>query len=83
MGTEKVSLTLDGQLLAEARSAVGGRGLSGYINRALGYQLQHDRLTGYLAELEKEHGPIDTQVLEEVRRAWPAPEEKPRLRRSA
>lgn len=58
MGTEKVSLTLDGQL-------------------------QPGRLTGYLADLEKEHGPIDTQVHEEVRRAWPVPEEKPRPRRNS
>lgn len=83
MRTEKVSLTLDGQLLTEARQVVGVRGLSGYVNRALDRQLQHDRLTGYLAELEKEHGPIDPEVLEEVRREWPAPGEKPRLRRSA
>ena len=83
MRTEKVSLTLDGQLLTEARQVVGTRGLSGYVNRALGHQLQHDRLAGLLAELEKEHGPIDPEVQEEVRRRWPAPGEKSRQRRSA
>lgn len=83
MRTEKVSLTLDGQLLTEARRVVGARGLSGYVNRALGQQLQHDRLAGLLAELEEEHGPIEPTVLKEVLEEWPAPGEKPRLRRSA
>lgn len=80
---EKVSLTLDEELLAEARQAVGSRKLSSYVNRALRHQLQHDRLTGLLAELEREHGPIEPQVIEEVRRAWPAPGEKAAKRRSA
>lgn len=82
MRTEKVSLSLEEELLSEARQAVGARGLSGYVNRALRHQLQHDRLTGLLAELEHEHGPIDSRILEEVRKEWPAPEETS-LRRSA
>jgi Arc/MetJ family transcription regulator len=83
MGTEKVSLTLDEALLAQAREVVGTRGLSSYVNRALSLQLQHDRLAGLLAELEQEKGPIEPQVMEEVRREWPAPGEKPGKRRSA
>ncbi len=84
MATEKVSLTLDEELVAEAREAVGVRGLSGYVNRALRHQLQHDRLTGLLVELEKETGPIEPELMEEVRRAWPAPgEKKTAKRRSA
>lgn len=47
----------------------------GTENRALRQQLQHDRLAGLLAELEQEHGSIDPQVMEEVRRAWPEPKE--------
>jgi len=82
MRTEKVSLTLEEDLLAEARATVGGRGLSSYVNRALRQQLQHDRLAGLLEELEREHGPIDVQLMEEVRQAWPEPERAPR-RRSA
>jgi len=82
MRTEKVSLTLEEELLAEARAAVGARGLSSYVNNALRHQLQHDRLTRLLAELEQEHGPIEPQVLEEVRQEWPAPGEQAR-RRSA
>jgi Arc/MetJ family transcription regulator len=44
MQTKKVSLTLDKDLLAEAREMAGSQKLSGYVNRALRLQLQHDRL---------------------------------------
>ncbi len=70
MRTEKVSLTLETELLAEARDVVLP-------------QLQHDRLTGLLAELKQEKGPIEPEAMEEVRRAWPAPGEKAARRRSA
>jgi hypothetical protein len=49
MRTEKVSLTLEEDLLTEAREVVGRRGLSSYVNRALRQQLQRDRLAGLLA----------------------------------
>jgi Arc/MetJ family transcription regulator len=81
MRTEKVSLTLEEELLTEAREAVGARGLSSYVNRALRQQLQHDRLAGLLAELEEKHGPIDPRVLEEVRKEWPTPQERVAKRR--
>lgn len=83
MRTEKVSLSLEEELLAEAREVAGVRGLSGYINRALRHQLQQDRVALFLAELDEEQGPVDPQVMEEVRRAWPAPGESSSKRRSA
>jgi len=73
MSTEKVSLTLDKHLLAEARAFAGGRALSRYLNRALRNQLQHDRIAGLLAEVEREQGPIDPRVMAEVRDEWPGP----------
>ena len=76
MRTEKVSLTLDGALLAEAREVVGSRKLSSYVNHALHLQLQHDRIASLLADLEEEKGPIERGVMEEVRKAWPSPEER-------
>jgi hypothetical protein len=82
MATEKVSLTLEEELVSEAREVGGARGLSGYVNRALRHQLQRDRITGFLAEVEQENGPIQPQVMEEVRRAWPAHGSKATARRS-
>jgi hypothetical protein len=69
---KKISLTLEQELVSEAREVAGPRGLSSYVNRALGHQLQHDRLAGLLDELEREAGPIDEDVMDEVRHAWPA-----------
>ncbi len=84
MSTEKVSLTLDRELVAEARQVAGGRALSSYLNRALRNQLQHDRIAGLLAELEREVGPIDPRTMAEVRTEWPAPGKRvTRRRRSA
>lgn len=83
MSTTKVSLTLDESLVSEAREAAGSRGLSSYVNRALGRQLQHDRLHGLLEELDRELGPIDPETMEEVRSAWPGPDERADERRSA
>ena len=73
MSTEKVSLTLEKELLAEARAVAGGRALSRYLNRALRNQLQHDRIAGLLVEIEQEQGPIDPRVMAEVRDEWPDP----------
>jgi hypothetical protein len=73
VSTEKVSLTLEKELLAEARAVSGGRALSRYLNRALRNQLQHDRIAGLLAEVEREQGPIDPRVMAEVRDEWPDP----------
>ena len=83
MATEKVSLSLDEELLAGAREVVGIRGLSGYVNRALRRQLQRDRVAALLAEFDSEFGPVDPQLEEEVRREWPAPAEATEKRRSA
>lgn len=55
MATEKVSLTLEEELVSEARATAGIRCLSRYVNRALRHQLQRDRLD----ELLDEHEPID------------------------
>lgn len=83
MATEKISLTLEESLLAQARERVGRRGLSRYVNRALQHQLQHDRLTNLLVEFDQVAGRVDPNVMEEVRRVWPDPTEKQSRRRSA
>ncbi len=80
MSIAKVSLSLDDDLVAAARSRVGGRGLSGYVNEALRRRLQRDRLLELLGQMEAAAGPVDPRILEEVRRAWPAPGEARRPR---
>lgn len=78
MTAAKVSLTLDEEVVSSARELAGPRGLSSYVNHALHRQLQHDRLTALLAELDAEAGPVDPQMMEEVRRLWPGPDAESR-----
>lgn len=74
MSVAKVSLTLDEEVVTSAREVAGPRGLSSYVNRALRRQLQRDRLTALLADMEAEHGPVDPEMMKEVRRLWPGPD---------
>ena len=71
MTTEKVSLTLDEDLVERARTAVGTRSLSGYVSEALRRQLQRDRLVAFLEAADRRVGPVAAEVMEEVRRSWP------------
>ena len=76
MSMSKVSLSIDEEVLAEARARAGRRELSSYVNEALRRQLQRDRLVELLSEMDAESGPVPDGVLEEARRPWrgaPAP----------
>ncbi len=78
MAVEKVSLTLDGELLRQAREAAGRRGLSGFVNDALRIKLQHERLRRLLDEMDLEFGAIPQQELQRARKVWPAAKKKTR-----
>ncbi len=67
MSTVKVSVTLDEQLVVEARRLVGGRGLSAFINEVVAQRLQQQRLLRLMAEMEAEHGAIDAATWRNAR----------------
>lgn len=71
MKTEKVSVSLDAALLAEARERAMGRSLSAYVNDGLRRQVLADRQRELLADWEQEFGPIPDDVLEEMKALWP------------
>lgn len=73
MAVSKVSLSIDEDLLTEARERAGRRELSSYVNAALRRQLQRDRLTELLAEMDAESGPVPEDVMEEARQLWRNP----------
>jgi post-segregation antitoxin (ccd killing protein) len=73
MAVEKVSVSVEREVLAQARERVGGRGLSAYLSEALRRQLRRDALSDLLAELREANGPVSREDMEEVRRLWPAP----------
>jgi post-segregation antitoxin (ccd killing protein) len=67
---QKVSVSLDEDVLAEARARVGGRGLSGLVNDALRSHLQQQRLQEWLLEQDTTHGPVPGELLDEARAEW-------------
>jgi Arc/MetJ family transcription regulator len=80
----KVSLSIEEDVLAEARERAGRRELSSYVSDALRRQLQHDRIGELLAQMDAESGPIPEDLMEEARKLWRGPGDSPkRKRRSA
>ncbi len=88
MAKEKVTLTLDADKVEELRSLVGARSLSAGVNAAIDAYVQRMRhlvaVDAWLAEMEREHGPIPGETLEWAARQvdrWQATAQ--RRRRSA
>jgi Arc/MetJ family transcription regulator len=81
MAVSKVSLSIDEEVLAEARDRAGRRELSSYVTDALRRQLQHDRLGELLAELDDTAGPIPDELMEEARQLWRGAVEGSKTRR--
>lgn len=71
MKTEKVSLSLDADLLAEARKHAHGHSLSSYVNAGLRQKVFNDRLGVLLDEWEDEFGPIPEEIVAEMTALWP------------
>jgi hypothetical protein len=68
MAKEKVTLTLDAGRLAELRGQVGSRSVSAAVDTALAAYLDKLRhfaaVDEWLAELDREHGPVPVETLE-------------------
>jgi predicted transcriptional regulator len=68
MAKEKVTLTLDGTQLDELRRLAGARSLSAAVDSAVSAYLVKWRhlaaIDDWLAELERDHGPVPPETLE-------------------
>ena len=62
MAMKKVSVTLDANLVAEAKSQVGEREFSRFINETLALRLQRQRFEQLERELTQEFGPIPEEA---------------------
>lgn len=69
-GAEKLSVSVPSELAKSVRRRVGPRGLSGFVARAMQHELEREQLAGFLAELDKELGPLPEAALTRARRAW-------------
>ena len=72
MATVKRSVTLDEELVAEALSFTGERGLSRLLNAGLRGQVLLERGRVLVEQFEADHGPIPEADLEAVDAQWPA-----------
>lgn len=70
MPVEKVSVSLDEDVVTEARARVGGRGLSALVNEALRRHLQRERVTEWLQEQDAHFGEVPSELLDDARRIW-------------
>lgn len=89
MAKEKVTLTLDSEQLAELRRMVGARSLSSTVDSAVAAYLARVRhltaVDDWLAELEREHGPIPAETLDwaaQLVERWAADGRAPKRRRA-
>jgi hypothetical protein len=68
MVKEKVTLTLDAENLAALRTLVGSRSLSATIDEAVAAHVARLRhlaaVDEWLADMEREHGPVPPETLE-------------------
>lgn len=69
-GVAKLSISVSRDLAKSVRKRVGARGVSGFAARALRHELQRLQLGDYLAQLDRELGPVPEEIVEEARRAW-------------
>ena len=67
---EKVSLSLDHDLVSEVRRRVGKRELSSFLNEALERRLQTDAVQEYLGDTDLRLGPIPADIAEGVDNAY-------------
>ncbi|MGD9704735.1 MAG: hypothetical protein AB7Q42_00555 [Acidimicrobiia bacterium] len=63
MSRERVSATVEAEVLAAVKARVGPRGLSGFVNRALRFELERAQLADLVADLHDELGPPTDEEL--------------------
>jgi len=66
MGTRKLSVTVDEELVDEMQGRVGNRGVSGFVTRAIRHELERGELAEVLANLETALGPPDENMMAEA-----------------
>ena len=89
MSKEKVTLTLDSGSLRDLRAMVDARSISETVDAAVAAhlaRLRHLRqVDQWLAEMDREHGPVPPQTLEWAAKMvedWEAPKERKRRRKT-
>jgi hypothetical protein len=57
-------------LVERIKEKVGSRGLSRYVAEALEHEERRQALRDWLADQDRQHGPVPDDVMQEARRQW-------------
>ncbi|HVM64310.1 MAG TPA: hypothetical protein VMU14_05560 [Acidimicrobiales bacterium] len=71
MAVRKWSVSIDEDLAGRVEEHVGGRGLSGFVARAVEHELERDALACYLDDLDAEYGAVNPELVEAYDAVWP------------
>jgi hypothetical protein len=71
MAVRKWSVSIGEDLASRVEEHVGGRGLSGFVARAIEHELERDALASYLNDLDSEFGAVRPELIEEFDARWP------------
>jgi hypothetical protein len=71
VAVRKWSVSVDEDLASRVEEHVHGRGLSGFVSRAVDHELERDALAGYLDELDSEFGPVSPELVDDYDALWP------------
>ncbi len=80
MTTEKLSVTVDGEIAERVRSLAGPRGVSAFVDRALHHEVARSELRALLDEVAAVLGPPDESLVTEADAALSALERQARGR---
>lgn len=71
MAVRKWSVSIDEELAERVEVHVGGRGLSGFVARAVEHELERDALRSYLDGLDDKLGPVPVELVDSYDALWP------------
>lgn len=71
MAVRKWSVSIDEDLASRVEEHVGGRGLSGFVARAVEHELEREALARYLDHLDTEFGAVTPELVETYDALWP------------
>ena len=71
VAVRKWSVRIDEDLASRVEDHVAGRGLSGFVARAVEHELERDALAAHLDDLDAEFGPVPAELVDEYDAVWP------------
>ncbi|HEX6539003.1 MAG TPA: hypothetical protein VF155_07475 [Candidatus Dormibacteraeota bacterium] len=72
MAVRKWSVSISSDLAERVEECVGGRGLSGFVSRAVEHELERQSLLDYLDDLDRQFGSVPTELIDEYDGLWPS-----------